>query len=90
MAVLAGIDQGELQRLGLGDTQITDDGLVELSRVKSLEAICLNNSAVSDKGLAKLKSLPGLKVIQFEGTKITPAGIADFHKTKPGCVFSNR
>ena len=54
-----------LKMLYLFDTQLTDDGLVHLKRLKSLENLYLLPTRVTDAGVAELqKELPNCKIVR--------------------------
>lgn len=47
--------------------QITDEGMVHVKELKSLDSLGLGNTSVTDDGLAELKDLKGLKVLRLAG-----------------------
>ncbi len=62
--------------IGLGETQITDEGLSQLANLENLEELDLQNTQVTDAGLEHLYGLSHLKEIHLSGTEVTDAGIA--------------
>jgi hypothetical protein len=63
--------------LKLGDTQITDEALTAIGKLKNLQKLHLERTAVTDAGLKKLTGLTYLEYLNLYGTKITDAGLAD-------------
>ena len=74
-----------LRELYLSDTKITDQGLVLLRPLVSLQRISVYHSAISDKGILNLALLPGLKWFTCSGIDATVEGLNLFRKIMPGC-----
>ena len=53
------------RRFGLGETKVTDDGLVHLSGMTELKSLSLDFLPITDKGAAHLRGLTKLKVLRF-------------------------
>ncbi len=70
-----------------GNSKITDDGLVYLSGIKSLEFVDLEWSlGISDRGLHALTSLPSLKWLDVSFCPgISEEAIEAFQRARPGC-----
>ncbi len=77
----------KLKKLDLGNRyypvsdKITDDGMVHLNKLKSLEELELPRTGVTDVGLAHLASLKALKKLNV-GREVTDNGIATLAKMK--------
>jgi len=55
----------KLKRLYLGNTQVTDAGLVNLKGLARLERLDLSGTRVTDAGVAELqKALPNCQILQ--------------------------
>jgi formylglycine-generating enzyme required for sulfatase activity/dsDNA-binding SOS-regulon protein len=67
--------QGEIVRVILSGTQITDAGLVHLAGLTSLESLRLKGTQVTDAGLVHLKGLTELRSLFLNGTQVTDAGL---------------
>jgi len=61
--------------IALTDSDITDDGLKDLSRFSNLETLNLSWTRITGKGLFYLKNLKGLTNLDLEGTDLTDAGL---------------
>jgi hypothetical protein len=68
--------QEQVAWLGLGKTQITDDGLEQIKGLKNLRKLHLENTNITDAGLVHLKDLSELRYLNLYGTKVTDAGLA--------------
>ncbi len=65
----------DLRRLRIG--QATDDAMVHIGRMKSLEQLDMYCAGtVTDEGIAKLASLPNLKSLQLCNSAISDQGMA--------------
>ena len=74
-----------LEELYLADSRISDEGLVLLHSLVSLQRISIYHTAIGDKGLLHLAEIPQLKWLTCSGTSVTEAGIKNFRKIMPGC-----
>jgi internalin A len=72
-----------LTELGLGCTQVTDDGLVHLERLTQLAELELTATQVSDAGLAHLKGLKGLNLLLLDGSDVSNAGVELLRQALP-------
>jgi len=72
---LLSLKESKIKSVGLYGTDITDKGLLYLSRVKSIEDIDLRDTHITDDGVRYLADLPNLKSVRFWGTKVTNKGI---------------
>jgi len=61
--------------LKLGGTQVSDDALKEIAKLKNLTKLHLEHTAVTDQGFASIKSLPHLEYLNVIDTKIGDAGL---------------
>ena len=59
-----------------GGAELTDAGLVHLTRVKNLVALSLKGTKITDAGLVQLKGLTQLRRLHLEKTAVGDAGIA--------------
>jgi len=57
---------------------LTDEGLMYLKKMKSLQILNIFGSQITDKGVAALVELPCLKALSFFGTKLTSEAWAAF------------
>jgi hypothetical protein len=64
-------------------TAVTDNDLVILRRLPSLQGLLLRDTQVTDAGLVHLKRMTHLKFINLERTQVTDAGIADLKTSLP-------
>ena len=65
-----------LRRLDLRQCgQITNEGLLPLGRISTLQALSLNATVISDEGLKPLGGFSQLTELDLSGTKITDAGL---------------
>jgi beta-lactamase regulating signal transducer with metallopeptidase domain len=62
--------------VGNGETQITDVGLVHLTKLASLERLDLQRADITDAGIMQLETLGRLKELWLSGTNVTPDGLA--------------
>ncbi len=65
-----------LKVLDLSGTKITNSGLKEVSKIKSLMCLILNNNSnITDEGISNLE-LPNLRVLSLSSTRVTDAGVS--------------
>lgn len=64
-----------LHWLDLGETGVTDAGLVHLATMRELRRLQLDRTAVTDDGLSALAPLTRLESLNLFGTSITDTGI---------------
>ena len=83
-------EQGEVVRVSLADTKITDAGLVHLKGLTELQSLSMGGvgSQITDAGLVHLKGLSSLQTLDLRFTQITDQGIADLKKALPNCKIS--
>lgn len=74
LALLAPV-AGNIKRLDLGGTGVSDDGLKALGAMVHLERLDLKRTALSDKGLAHCASLQQLQYLNLYATSVTDAGL---------------
>lgn len=60
--------------LELANSQMTDDGMRELSRFKHLHSLKLGYTNVTDAGLQHLAGLDKLQIVDLRSTKLSDAG----------------
>ncbi|MCF0071722.1 ribonuclease inhibitor [Dyadobacter sp. CY261] len=68
--------------LKLGGTQITDNALKEISKLKNLTKLHLEHTGVSDIGIAEIKALPHLEYLNLIDTKVGDAGFKSIATVK--------
>ena len=61
---------------------VTDKGLKELARFKSLQALALSRNPLTDTGLKELAGLQNLRVLELDETGVTDAGLAELAALK--------
>jgi len=66
---------GQLQWLGLDNSNVTDAGLAHLQGLRQLQGLSLNNTNVTDVGLAHLEGWSQLHTLVLNNTKVTDAGL---------------
>lgn len=69
--------------LGLGNNQITDDGLRYIAGLTKLERLCLQNSQITDVGLQHLVGLKKLQDLWVTNTAVTKDGLAELREALP-------
>ncbi|RYF73540.1 MAG: ribonuclease inhibitor [Cytophagaceae bacterium] len=68
--------------LKLGDTQISDDAIASIAKLKNLQKLHLERTQITDVGLKKLTGLTYLEYLNLYGTAITNAGLASLSGLK--------
>ena len=68
-------DQGQVIRVNLYATRITDAGLVHLKGLTNLERLLIGGNEINDTGLAHLKQLANLERLFLDKTQITDVGL---------------
>ena len=68
-----------LEHLSLSK-QLTDEGLAEISQLKSLKGLCIRESRLTDAGLAHLANLTSLEELALGQGRMTNAGLAHLAK----------
>jgi len=74
--------QKQLVWLNLGNCNITDTGMLVISKLGSLTRLHLNNTEISDSGVAKLRTSVNLHYINLVHTRVTSKGIAELKGLK--------
>ena len=84
-------DLKEVEELSLEETNITDEGLKELTKLKKLtELILFGCKQITDAGLKELARLTHLDVLWVSETRVTKAGVVKLQKALPKCkIYSN-
>ena len=75
-------DLKELEFLGMGVTEISDEGLAHLKNLKKLRCLDLQRTRVTDAGLARLEGLDELTDLNLSDTQITDTGLIHLMKLK--------
>ena len=90
----------KLRRLNLYGLRITDEGIAQLTRMKSLRHLNLIRTDVTDEGLTRLSSLRNLETLALREaapvmmgpgplskTKVTFDGVREFQRALPGVTI---
>ena len=64
-----------IEGLWLVKTQVTDAGLVRVSRLKTIKNLWLDNTHVTDAGIQVISGLPELEFISVDNTHVGDAGL---------------
>ncbi len=76
-------DLKDLRDLNLGWTEVSDEGLAHLKRLRGLEHLYLEScSHVTDSGIAHLAGLTNLKELTVSGTRMSNAGMVHLKNLK--------
>jgi uncharacterized membrane protein/mono/diheme cytochrome c family protein len=75
---------GNLVKLHLNHTAVTDKGIDNLVNLKYLEYLNLFDTQVTDASLLKLAKIKSLKKLYLWQTKVTKEGVAALKKSNPG------
>ncbi|HEY9712997.1 MAG TPA: protein kinase [Chroococcales cyanobacterium] len=73
----------QLKELILAHTEIDDQAMPYITKIKSLEWLSLNNTAITDDALARLHLLPHLNQLHVDHCNITDRGIDYIVKQAP-------
>src|SRR5262245_24633536 len=65
--------------LWLGNSQISDEGLVNVRELYRLEQLWLGNTRVTDAGLVNLQRLSKLREVSLANTRVSDAGLVHLH-----------
>jgi|AGTN01.2.fsa_nt_gi Serine/threonine protein kinase len=65
-----------LEGLDLSRTNINDQSLVEIGKIRNLEVLILDYTPISDEGVRHLSSLAKLKYLDMENTRVSDSGLA--------------
>ncbi len=68
--------------IGRGD-RITDEGMVHLAELPSLECLSITDASVTDAGLASLSRLTRLRSLDLRNSKVTDAGLDALRRSVP-------
>ncbi len=78
-------DLAKVTFLSLWDTQITDEGLKDVTKLQKLEKLNLLNTQITDAGLKEVAKLQNLEELDLSGTQVTDGGGAELKKALPNC-----
>lgn len=78
------------KEMDFAETNVTDDGLRLLSRIRNVESVYLHSVPITDAGLQNLESLRSLKRLDLFYTNVTEEGVARFKQSVPGCKVQYR
>ena len=84
-------DLAEVEEISFEGTDITNEGLKELAKLKKLtELILFGCKQITDAGLKELARLTHLDVLWVSETRVTKAGVVKLQKALPKCkIYSN-
>jgi hypothetical protein len=68
--------------LSFGSGGMTDEGLKELTGLKTLQYLFLYNTPVTDAGLKELAGLKSLRALSLSSTMVTDAGLKELSRLK--------
>jgi hypothetical protein len=74
--------QDQIVRLKLGQTQLTDNFMSQISDMPLLIQLDLDHTQVGDKGLTALENLKYLESVNLYATKVSDAGLMSLAKIK--------
>ena len=74
-----------IQSLDLHGTQVSDQGLADLSELDRVEELNLDETLVSDAGLNRLESVSGLRYLSLKGTQVTNQGVKKLKQSLSNC-----
>ena len=77
-----------VDHVGLGNTNVTDEGVEHLKGLNQLETLWLNNTQVTDAGLERLKGLAQLQWLSLNSTKVTDEGVKKLRQALPNCQIA--
>lgn len=78
-----------LQELYLSDTRISDQGLILLRPLESLQRISIYHTAIGDRGILNLAVIPRLKWLTCSGIEASEEGLNLFRLAMPECKTVN-
>lgn len=77
---------GQLSRLTISQTAITDAGVVHLRELNSLTELSLaQNKTITDAALVHLRGLKQLQFLNVRDTRVSPAGARALQQVLLGC-----
>lgn len=74
-----------LRQLSASRTQMSDAGVAEISKSKSIEELNISYATLGEHGLAPLQGMTNLKVLVLEKSTYNPADLEAFKAAVPGC-----
>ena len=81
MSSIAAMD--DLTELDLTECKVTDRGIAELAKHRSLRKLWIGGTQVSDASIAVLSSIPKLESLIYDGSAITPQGFVQLARKNP-------
>jgi uncharacterized membrane protein len=79
---LEGMNLAGLTHLNLGNTKVSDAGLVHFKGCKNLTELLLFSTQLSDVGLAHFKDCKSLTELHLDNTRVSDTGLAHFKDCK--------
>jgi len=67
---------------------VTDEGLMHLSKLKALERLSLTGAKITDEGLQQLSKIPNLKVLRLHSCGVTEHGLQQLKKKLPALYWN--
>lgn len=74
----------DLTQIGLAESNVSDESMKSLAKLKGLEWIFMHGTNVTDVGLEHLKPLQNLKYVFVSRGGISPEAVQSFHEQHPG------
>jgi hypothetical protein len=71
-----------LEWINLPASQVTDDGISQLSKLEKLRILNLHQTKITDNGLKEIASLPNLELLRFGSPHVSDAGIDQIANVK--------
>ena len=75
-------DAAVVKDLHLDGSQITDEGLKDVAKLKHLERLDLSDTKITDSGLKEVAKLQKLKSLRLNDTEISDEGLKEVSKLK--------
>ena len=73
----------------MDSTNITDESMKVVGKLKHLRILGLNGTKITDKGLKELVGLKELEDLVLSSTQVTAAGVTDLKKALPKCRINS-
>jgi hypothetical protein len=70
-------NSARLEKLVLGDTDLTERGLGALRRLMKLRVLSITDPDLGDEALAAMPQMPALEFLQIDSWRVTDAGLAN-------------
>lgn len=88
-AILDSLRVGHVIELDLSHSSVTDAGLVELGKSRSLEEISLFDTQITNQGLLPLCEAPSLRKIDVRGTSVSADAVQQCLQMNPRLMIQS-